>query len=129
MIACRYGLGMHDDFYTTLAQVLPVLLLAFIWDSAYLERLRGQERRTRGQDPRAVRFWTNSRVRPFTLFVAALVVASIAITMLQLAGFVSDSFALRAILVGTLLFTLATLAARIYFDVLSATSSGPPDNS
>ena len=95
MIACRYGLGMHDDFYTTLAQVLPVLLLAFIWDSAYLERLRGQEPADAGSGSRGRPVLNESRVRPFTLFVAALVVASIAITMLQLAASSPDSFALE----------------------------------
>ncbi|WP_125617928.1 hypothetical protein [Actinomadura sp. WAC 06369] len=41
----------HQEFYTTLAQVFPVLLLALLWDSRYLERLREQERRSRAADP------------------------------------------------------------------------------
>lgn len=30
------------DFYTTIAQVLPLPLLALIWDSSFLARLRGR---------------------------------------------------------------------------------------
>ena len=36
--------SLTSNFYPTLAQVLPVLLLALIWDSAYLMRLRRQRR-------------------------------------------------------------------------------------
>jgi hypothetical protein len=35
------GVGVFRDFYATMAQ-LPVLLLALVWDSNYLQRLRNQ---------------------------------------------------------------------------------------
>lgn len=38
---------MFIDFYATVAQVLPVLLLAFLWDSGFLHRLRDQRGPTR----------------------------------------------------------------------------------
>jgi hypothetical protein len=50
---------LTGNFYPTLAQVLPVLLLALIWDSAYLIRLRRQRRPLRRDDPAGVWFWTN----------------------------------------------------------------------
>lgn len=112
---------MHSDFYTTLAQVLPLLLLALIWDSAYLERLRGQSRRKRSEDPAGVRFWTKPRVRAYTLFVAAVVGAATATTIFELGGIISDSIGLRITLICALSVVLGTLMARIYFDVMAAT--------
>jgi uncharacterized BrkB/YihY/UPF0761 family membrane protein len=114
-----------EDFYTTMAQVLPVLLLALIWDSAYLEKLRSQRRVSRRVDPSGVRFWTMRRVRIYILFVAATVIFSIALVMLELARAIPDSVALRSLLVCGLLITLATVLTRIYFDVIAATVEAP----
>jgi hypothetical protein len=111
---------VHSDFYSTLAQVLPLLLLALIWDSAYLDRLRGQSRRKRSKDQAGVRFWT--RVRAYTLFVAAVVVAVTAITIFELGGIIPDSIGLRIALTCALVVVLGTLIARIYFDVIAATA-------
>jgi hypothetical protein len=119
---------MHGDFYTTTAQVLPVLLLALIWDSAYLERLRGQRRLRRSEDPDGVRFWTKPRVRAYTLFVAVVVLSSIGVTMLELSGLVPDSFGLRLALICALAITLATMITRIYFELMAATAPGPGDS-
>ena len=47
---------MFGNYYATVAQVLPVLLLAFLWDSGFLQRLRDQRRPTRRTDPHGVWF-------------------------------------------------------------------------
>jgi hypothetical protein len=51
-----------DNFYSTLAQVLPLLLLAFIWESGFLARLRQQRRPPKKVDSAGVWFWTKPRV-------------------------------------------------------------------
>jgi hypothetical protein len=110
------------DFYDTMAQVLPVLLLALIWDSAYLDRLRNQRRVLRRLDPNGVRFWTHSRVRVYILTLAVVVIVSIALTIMVLADLIPDSAALRIILCCGLFLVLATLLTRIYYDVIAATT-------
>jgi hypothetical protein len=117
------GPAVTRDFYDTMAQVLPVLLLALIWDSAYLDRLREQRRVLRRLDPDGVRFWTHSRVRIYILTLAVAVIVSIALTIMVLADLIPDSTALRIILCGGLFLVLATLLTRIYYDVIAATST------
>jgi len=112
------------DFYSTLAQVLPVLLLAFIWDSGFLMRLRQQRRPRRTVDSEGVWFWTKPRVRVYTLLVTGAVTVSIAISVLVLAGEIPDSRGLRAVLSAGLVLVLATLMTRITIDVLWATTPG-----
>jgi hypothetical protein len=105
-----------------------LLLLALIWDSAYLERLRGQRRRKRSEDPSGVRFWTKPRVRAYIIFVAVLVVIATAITLFVLGGMIPDSLGLRIALSLALIVVLATLLTRIYNEVISATATGPDDD-
>jgi hypothetical protein len=112
-----------SNFYATMAQVLPLLLLALIWDSEYLTRLRQQGRPRRRDDPAGVRFWTKPRVRIYILTVTAVVICSTALTVLVLSGLIPDSRALRIILVTGLLLVLATLMTRIGIDVIQATAS------
>lgn len=114
---------MASNFYATMAQVLPLLLLALIWDSEYLTRLRQQGRPRRRDDPAGVLFWTKPRVRAYILAVTAVVICSTALTILVLSGLISDSHALRIILVTGLLLVLATLMTRISIDVIQATAS------
>jgi hypothetical protein len=116
------------NFYTTLAQVLPLLLLAFIWDSGFLARLPQQRRLPKKTDPAGVLFWTKPRVRVYTLLVAAIVIVSIAVTIFVLGGLIPDSHALRIALCAGLVLVLVTLATRITVDVLGATTSAakPP---
>jgi hypothetical protein len=116
---------MASGFYATLAQVLPVLLLALMWDSAFLVRLRRQRRLPRRVDPAGVWFWTKPRVRAYTLVVTSEVVASTAITMLVLAGLVPDSRALRIALCAGLVLLLITLLTRISVDIVRATADTP----
>lgn len=114
---------MPSDYYTTIAQVMPLLLLALIWDSSFLDRLRGQRRPSRRVDPSGVLFWTKPRVRVYTLFVGGVVLASTAVAIFELAGFIPDSFTLRVVLACLLGLVLATLATRIWYDVVAATAS------
>jgi hypothetical protein len=114
-----------SDFYATLAQVLPLLLLAFIWDSGYLARLHRQRRLPRRVDPAGVWFWTKPRVRVYMLVVTGVVLASTAVTMLVLAGLIPDSHVLRIVLLGGLALVLATLLTRISVDVIGATAAVP----
>jgi hypothetical protein len=110
------------SFYSTLAQVLPVLLLAFIWDSGFLMRLRQQRRPQRTVDSEGVWFWTKPRVRVYTLLVVGTVTVSIGISVLVLAGEIPDSHGLRVVLSAGLVLVLATLTTRITIDVLWATT-------
>jgi hypothetical protein len=116
---------MAGNFYSTLAQVLPLLLLAFIWDSGFLARLRRQRRLPRHVDPAGVRFWTKPRVRVYTLVVASVVVVSTAVTIFVLGGLIPDSYALKVTLSAGLVLILITLLIRITLDVLWATDAVP----
>jgi len=113
------------NFYPTLAQVFPLLLLAFVWDSGFLARLRGQRRLPRKDDPEGVRFWTNPRVRVYTLLVTGVAVIATGVTVFVLAGVIPDSYALRLALSCGLALVLLTLLTRITIDVLWATQDVP----
>jgi hypothetical protein len=116
------------DFYATAAQVLPVLMLAFVWESRFLERLRAERRPTRRVDPSGVLFWTKPRVRVYSLFVAIVIIGGTGVAVLALAGLLPDSAGLRAVITGCVLVALATLLFRISVDVLVATRDHPqPD--
>jgi hypothetical protein len=121
---------VYGGFYATLAQVLPLLLLALIWDSGFLKRLRQQRRVLRRRaskkdDPDGVRFWVKPRVRWYMLLVAVVVMASTAVPIMVLAGQIPDSHALRVVLSGGLVLVLLTLFTRITVDVLWATTDDP----
>jgi hypothetical protein len=112
---------VNRDFYSTMAQVLPVLLLTLMWDSNYWERLRTQPRRSRRVDPAGVFFWTKPRVRLYSLFVTAALIGGITASLLVLAGTVADVAWLRGVLVAGLLLALLTLMVRIASGILGAT--------
>lgn len=112
---------MYRDFYSTMAQVLPVLLLALVWEANYLQRLRAQPRLARRVDPDGVWFWTKPRVRVYLLAVTGVLVAGIAVSLLVLAGTLGDTVWLRGVLVGALLLALVTLLVRIASDTVGAT--------
>jgi len=114
---------VNRDFYATMAQVLPVLLLALVWESNYLQRLRAQSRLSRRVDPAGVWFWTKPRVRMYLLFVVTVLLSGIAISLLVLAGALADMAWLRFVLVGGLLLALVTLLVRIGTDIVGATRS------
>jgi len=117
---------MAGNFYPTLAQVFPLLLLAVVWDSGFLERLRRQRRLPKKEDPaEGVRFWSKPRVRAYTLLIVGLAVVSTGVTMFVLAGVIPDSYALRLALSCVLALVLLTLLTRISVDVLWATQNVP----
>jgi hypothetical protein len=118
---------VHSGLYTTVAQVLPVLLLALMWDSAYLTRLREQRRPSRRLDPDGGFRWTKPRVRVYTLSTAFVIVADILLGVLVLAGAVPDAPVVRALAVAGVVAALASLLFRVWFDVLEATRADPPD--
>lgn len=106
------------DFYATLAQVLPVLLLTVVWDRDWLTQLAT---RTRGSAPGQVRIWGKTLVRRYTLFLTTVQLASIAACLLVLAGAFADSVALRVLLVLAAAMALVTLLVRISAGVIKAT--------
>ncbi|TDB70334.1 hypothetical protein [Micromonospora sp. KC723] len=112
---------MFPDFYATAAQVLPVLMLALIWESRFLDRLTAQNRRPRRTDPDGVLFWTRPRVRAYSLFIVATIMTGTALALLVLAGAVPPGEAPRAVLTGCALLALATLLTRVVVDVVAAT--------
>jgi hypothetical protein len=120
---------MKDNFYSTLAQVLPLLLLAFIWDSGFLARLRQQRRLPKKVDPSGVRFWFKPRVRIYTLTVVGVVIVSTAVAVFVLGGVIPDSYALRLALSIGLVLVLITLLTRIAVDVFWATAVPKPNES
>jgi hypothetical protein len=113
---------VYRDFYTTIAQVMPVLLLALMWDSGFLERLRGQSRPLRKVDPDGVRWWTKPRVRAYALTITTVMISATGAASAVLAGLLPDSRALRAAITGATVLALATLLTRIWIDVIAATA-------
>jgi hypothetical protein len=110
------------DFYTTAAQVLPVLILALVWETRYLERLRQQPRRLRRLHPDGdVWFWTKSRVRAYSITLSGLLVAGTAAAILVLAGALTDTAIMRAVISAAVGLALITLMIRVAGDVLEAT--------
>ena len=112
------------DFYGTVAQVLPVVVLALVWESRYFEILRARPRLTRQHDPEeGVRFWTLHRVRIYSLTVATAIILDIAVCLLVLAGLIGDSPALRVLISAGVALGLVSLLYRIWVHVLDATQS------
>lgn len=110
------------DYYGTVAQILPVLVLALVWDSRYFEGLRLQPRRSRREDPvSGVRFWTLPRVRAYALTVSTVIIGDLAICLLVLAGWVGDNSVIRGITLGGLLLGAATLLWRMWMHIIEAT--------
>ncbi|MFC5751264.1 hypothetical protein [Actinomadura rugatobispora] len=101
------------DFYGTMAQVLPVVLLALVWESKYFDELASR--------PRAARFWTLQRVRVYALMVVTAILADLSVCALVLAGAIPDSVGLRAGVVAGLLLGIASLLFRIFVHVINAT--------
>jgi hypothetical protein len=117
---------MSDDFYMTIATMLPVLLLALIWDSRAMENIRLQDRQLRKDDPvHGVWFWTKRRVRIYTLVVATVIVTAVGLSVLRISGVLSNTLPLRIFMLASVALTLGTLLTRIWVDVIAATASPP----
>jgi MFS family permease len=113
---------MPMDFYATVAQVLPVLLLALVFESRYLDRTRIRRAVSRTEDPVAgVRFWTKRRVRVYALAVTTVVLLDIVLSLVMLAGYLPDSVGLRALMIAGVVLAGVTLMYRIWMEVIEAT--------
>ncbi len=115
----------YRDFYATLAQVLPVLLLTIVWDRDWLADLPN---RRHGTGPDDVRLWTKPIVRWYTLMLTAVLLNAIGSSVLVLPGVLDDTAWLRSLLIAAAAMSLATLFVRIGAGVIKATDSGssPP---
>ncbi|WP_214110434.1 hypothetical protein [Acrocarpospora catenulata] len=115
---------MVRDLYATVAQVLPVVLLAFVWDSGYLARLHSQQRVLRRQGVAGdVMFWTKGRIRVYALTVSAVIIADLALCVLVLANVVPDVAFVRGVVIAGLSLALVTLLTRVTADILTATAA------
>jgi hypothetical protein len=118
------------DFYATVAQVLPIVVLALVWDSGYFETLR---------DPnRTAWFWKTPVVRTYSVIVATVVIADTALCLMVLAGVLGNSVALRGTVFAGIALALGSLLFRICAHILGsdvvrqpkgnrASSSGNPE--
>jgi hypothetical protein len=109
------------DFYAIAAQVLPVVMLALVWESRFFDRLRSERRLSRRVDPTGVLFWTKPRVRLYSLFIVQSILAGISLAMLVLAGWLADTGPVRAIVTLSVLLALGTLGFRMTVDIVAAT--------
>ena len=109
------------DFYSTLAQVLPVLILAICWESRYFDHLKKQDRRGSKPGTDEPYFWRKPRVRVFGIFVCGTTIVEIAIASLVLAVIIPSSFPLRVVLMLGLFLVLSTLLTRLCVDLVEAT--------
>jgi hypothetical protein len=102
-------------FYETMAHVLALLLLAIVWESHYLDRLRQES-----DDDR--RFWKKRRVRIYVVFLGAVVLGAIGVCTAVLSKHVDDNCVAAEIFV---LFAtglmLVTMFVRVFYDIKSAT--------
>jgi hypothetical protein len=119
--------GVFRDYYATMAQVFPVLLLAFAAEGRYLDRLKREPRTRRRPDGSGdVRFWLKPRVRRFTFFVVGVIVVDIVLAVLVLADVVPESSFTRYFLLVGLALIVGTLAVRMCADVADATTEPAP---
>jgi hypothetical protein len=110
------------DFYSTMAQVFPVLMLALIWESGFLERLKYETRRNKaGNLANGVRFWTKRRVRVWIIVVAVVSAAELLLTIAVLVDALSDTVLVRVLVLAGLAMVLGSLLTRAIVDVLAAT--------
>jgi len=106
-----------------MAQVFPMLMLALVWESRFLQRLQSSPRRHRSIDPvSGVAFWTKPRVRVWTITVVGVCVAEIAMISLVLAGMLPDSGAMRGAVLAGLAVVLGTIITRAVVDIVDATA-------
>jgi hypothetical protein len=108
------------ELYTTLAQVLPLVLLTIAWDRDWLQKLQSRALRT-PSNPGGVRFWCRSRVRSYSIAVVVVLTSAISICILVLAEVVADATWTRVAVITATAIALATLLVRLVAAVLDAT--------
>lgn len=109
------------DFYSAMAQVLPVLLLAIVWESKYLDRLKTESRPSRAANGERAWFWTKRRVRAYACFITTIITLAIGVNALVLANGLPDTRGLRIAVIASLALTLGTLITRLWVDIFDAT--------
>jgi hypothetical protein len=102
------------EFYSTTAQVIPVLLLALGWDSGYLTKLERDE-------PRSARFWTKSRIRAWGTVMALVSLTGEAAMVLVLAGVRPADVVWKALGLAAVAALSVTVTVRLITDIRTAT--------
>jgi hypothetical protein len=115
------------DFYVTCAQVIPLLLLALVFDSEYLTRLkdRNEEKvglRAKTTTKDQVRVWTKARIRNWSFFVCSAAIVGEVVMLLVLADVLlcpsAPAKAAGLVGVGGL---VISLAVRVHGNIVHAT--------
>jgi hypothetical protein len=106
------------DFYGTTAQVIPVLLLALVWESGYLERVKGEDRSRYPVFRKPV-------VRWWGLFMTAAALAGEATMLLVLAGILDQGDVSKAFGLVAVAAVLGSMAVRLSVDIWRATREDP----
>jgi hypothetical protein len=109
----------NRDFYSTLAQVLPVVLLTIVWDRDWLNQLSSRVRRT--PTTPGVRFWIKPVVRWYSIAVAAVLIGAVSLCILVLANAIDDAIWIRALLIAATALALLTLFVRLTSGIINAT--------
>jgi hypothetical protein len=116
---------VHSEFYATAAQIFATAATCLYLGLGLPGRVRVQRRRKRFDGPDGVSFRTKTKVRVYTLFVGLAVICALGISMFELGGILPDDQEFRVVVACALIIALATMMARIYFGVISATASAP----
>lgn len=103
------------DFYGTTAQVIPVLLLALVWESGYLDRLKTEDRSNYPVFKKPV-------VRWWGLFMIAAALVGEATMVLVLAGVFGGGDVAKAFGIAGVAALIGSMAVRLCVDVWKATS-------
>jgi hypothetical protein len=100
----------HTDYFASAAQVIPVLLLALVWESNYLQMVKSEALEHR-------RFWTQARIRLWSRVILPYSIATEGLAFAVLAGWVDDSGIQRGVVAAGLAGLLVTLLVRMISDV------------
>lgn len=102
------------DFYATTAQVIPVLLLALVFESGYFNRIKDEDRSNNA-------VFTKPVVRWWSLFMIAAALAGEAAMMLVLADIVDGGVVPKAFALTGVTALLGSMAVRLTVDIWDAT--------
>lgn len=110
-------IGFAIDFYSTTAQVIPVLLLALGWGSDFLRDLRGQTRC-------GYRIWKKPVIRAWGTSMALVSLAAEGAVILVLADLVGPGSVVKGLAITALAALSITVTWRMIVDIHAATK--PP---
>jgi hypothetical protein len=103
------------DFYGITAQVIPVLLLALMFDSKYLERVHKRER------PGEIKFWQESRVRAWGLFMVSAALVGESVVVLVLVDWFPEGLVAKVLGVLGLAALIGSMFVRLFTVIIDAT--------